>query len=517
MNPKTIGRARPVPYARENRWWGDFSRLGGGRHPLKPDGETRGLVVLGPEHPADAQDQNRREALRLFDRDWRALEATNARRRDHISDAQAGIPKPLLAEFLAWKKDSDNVRVRVSAKELRSIERGCERILALKCASGWRHISAFNSESSIELIVKELKAGETKHGGPPAAATVRQWCMAFSGLLTYAKSKGHIDTNAWYQSLNIPSGSVRDAKGERVPQHFLAPWEVQAVLATADRAVKKGLSHRNPWLRDIVYVFAYTGARREEVLRLRLAHIDFENGVINVPGTKSRTSRRPVPLHPPLRARLLWYRKNRSPGDLLFPSIAKRGVTSPSSKRARATADTQPMLGVAKGLKSLMLAAGIAREKFLSPSELRQLGGARRAAPTGGPQARAACHHIWRHTYAMTRLGMVKETGRGKHAHYSEREVALELGHTNETEIRETYGFRTDRIAWPVLELDYRKAPKPPRVKSPTSRGGASASRSRSATAASAVRRQRASPGGAARREPSARGPRSRRAPARRA
>jgi integrase len=457
-----MGRARPAPYPRGGKWWGDFKRLKAGRHPLKPEGQTRGLDVLGRGHSKADRESNMLEAIRLLERDWTALERKAKQLRDGITDADAGVPRPLMAEFIAWKSQSENEEARVSKKEMQSIERGCNRILGLKCVRTWDHIRSFNTGKSLLAITNELRTLKTGNGQPYASATRRQWCMAFSGLLTYARHQGLIDTNQWNSNVFMPSGAVTDELRRHVPQHFLTPAEIKAVLHVADLEDQAGLSHRNPYLRDIVYVLAYTGARREEALRLLRGHVDFENDIILIPGTKGGEETRMLPLHAPLKRRLKWYRNRRQPLDLLFPSVSKRKRKDPAAEAARLAAGPQPMLGVAKGIKRVMLAAGIAPEKFLSPMERQQLAGDSPAVTiVPATRARAACHHIWRHSYAMARLGMVRRADNGKPVRIGEREVALELGHATEKQIVATYGRRPDRVIWPTFRLDFSKAPGP--------------------------------------------------------
>lgn len=512
-------RALPLPYARGGHWWADFKRLKAGRRPLVPEGQTMGLQVAGPQCTKSEREANVAEAMALLQRDWNDIAAKQTRQRTGISDAEAGVPRALLEAFLSWKSELDNDGM-VSAKELGAIRRGCEKILALNCTKPWTHISQYNSSKALKLIVAELrklkkgkaeKEKEEKEEGTKedekkkkkkveyyASATIRQWCMDFCGLLSYAKDDDLISGNNWYRNKSMPSGRALDAKGRRIEQHFLTPFEVKAVLAVVDAEERAGLSHRNPYLRDIVYCLAYTGARREEIMRLRLGDCDFDRNLMLIRGTKTGEETREVPMWKPLKVRLLPYRKTRNSRDLLFPSVGARGGKNDSRTTGHLSGDRKPMVGIAKGLKRVMLAAGVPPEKFLSPYELAASQGL--SGDTSGiatRRARGACHHVWRHSYAMVRVRMMTRAPGGGFVRMSEHLVAKELGHSSEKQIRATYTNRVDRIDWPVSDLDFTKAPKAEVVrllsKGSTAASSPSGARPRGETAARVGRAAQAS------------------------
>lgn len=88
----------------------------------------------------------------------------------------------------------------------------------------------------------------------------------------------------------------------------------------------------------MVLLDATTGLRRSELMALRWQDLDFENNVAsitrsiyrNVVGnTKTRASRKPVPLHPILVGELKQWRSEspyNNDSDFLFPSIQKNGL-----------------------------------------------------------------------------------------------------------------------------------------------------------------------------------------------
>jgi len=62
---------------------------------------------------------------------------------------------------------------------------------------------------------------------------------------------------------------------------------------------------------DMVQLLAYSGVRLNEAVSLRWRHVDSVNGRLTVPGTKTETSFRTVPLFPALAALLAEIRARR--------------------------------------------------------------------------------------------------------------------------------------------------------------------------------------------------------------
>lgn len=74
----------------------------------------------------------------------------------------------------------------------------------------------------------------------------------------------------------------------------------------------------------LVATFLLTGAREDEIRRLRIRHLDFPSNAIHIPGTKTRSADRIVPMHPQLREILEPYvaRLGRRSSELLFTNAA---------------------------------------------------------------------------------------------------------------------------------------------------------------------------------------------------
>lgn len=112
---------------------------------------------------------------------------------------------------------------------------------------------------------------------------------------------------------------------------YLTLPEVKALLAH----VKEEAIH--PWIHPLVATAAYTGARKGELLRMRVADVDFAAGVVSVQEKKRahgrRTTRR-VPLSNELRSVLTEWLKNHPGGPYLF---AQGEVVERSKKRSLTT------------------------------------------------------------------------------------------------------------------------------------------------------------------------------------
>lgn len=93
---------------------------------------------------------------------------------------------------------------------------------------------------------------------------------------------------------------------------------------------------------------ALGGMRASEVEALTWAHINFDTGTIKVPGTKTRKSRRPVPIAPALMALL---------------------VVAPGSGCSEAIAVVEPWTNVRRDLQRACKRAGVPR---VSPNDLRR-------------------------------------------------------------------------------------------------------------------------------------------------
>jgi integrase len=112
---------------------------------------------------------------------------------------------------------------------------------------------------------------------------------------------------------------------------YLTLPEVEKLLAHVEERA------RHPWIYPLVAAAAYTGARKGELLRIRIADVDFAAGVVSIQEKKRahgrRTTRR-VPLSTALSSILIDWLKIHSYGPFLF---AQAEEVERSKKRSRTT------------------------------------------------------------------------------------------------------------------------------------------------------------------------------------
>jgi integrase len=145
--------------------------------------------------------------------------------------------------------------------------------------------------------------------------------------------------------------------------------EIARVLALADQEASGG-SWKAARLRALVYCYAFTGARKREVLALQTADIDLAAGVLQIRtnrrrGLKTRQSAACLPLPAPLGAVLAaWLPRTES--EWLFPGIRRKGpwLEGPPGEKPL---DQVKALGLRAGVPGLTIQSF--RHTFASLSE----------------------------------------------------------------------------------------------------------------------------------------------------
>ncbi|WP_435018391.1 site-specific integrase [Tundrisphaera sp. TA3] len=126
-------------------------------------------------------------------------------------------------------------------------------------------------------------------------------------------------------------GLAPEAQAELWDALYLRVEEVEEMLAH----VKASAGHA--WIHPLLATAAYTGARRSELIRMRVADVDFEGGGLTIREKKrshsERTTRR-VPLSTPLAAILEAWIAAHPGGPWLF---CQSGEVTRSRKRSRTT------------------------------------------------------------------------------------------------------------------------------------------------------------------------------------
>ena len=158
------------------------------------------------------------------------------------------------------------------------------------------------------------------------------------------------------------------------PVHSSA--EIARVLALADREAREGPweAHDGPWkaerLRALVHAYAFTGARKREVLGLAVADVDIAGGTIAIRtnrrrGLKTRGSAATLPIPGPLAAVLAeWI--PRSGCEWLFPGATRIGPWLEGPVGGKAI-DRIEALGIRAGVPGLTIASF--RHTFASLAE----------------------------------------------------------------------------------------------------------------------------------------------------
>ena len=175
--------------------------------------------------------------------------------------------------------------------------------------------------SSIKAIEVENWLGgiKRKNGNPTSPATRAKIRNVMSAIFAHAIRYGWATHN--------PITAVRTSTQRLKDPEFLTPAELQGLLMR--------LPQRE---RVMVLLDATTGLRRGEMMVLRWQDLNFENNIANITrsiyrnvvgDTKTKASRKPVPLHPILVEELNRWRSEspyQADSDFLFPSIQKNGT-----------------------------------------------------------------------------------------------------------------------------------------------------------------------------------------------
>lgn len=153
------------------------------------------------------------------------------------------------------------------------------RIVAAFVAWAWQ-----DGQATVEQLTRRL-AGRylaTLHGQALSSARVRTIVSALSGYWRWLVQRGVVEDrpNPW---TGQAPGKAKGAPKE--PERAFTDEEMATLLASPPDAV----------MADLMRLAALSGARIEEVCRLTVAMC--ADGVFRVPGTKTESARREVPIH----------------------------------------------------------------------------------------------------------------------------------------------------------------------------------------------------------------------------
>lgn len=158
-----------------------------------------------------------------------------------------------------------------------------------------------------------------------APGTVRRWLDTLSSALNAAVRDYEVLTRN-------PMHGVRKPRESQGRERFLSDEERTALLTACRRS-------RNPGLYPIVFLALATGARKNELRRLRWRDVDLERGMVRLPQTKTG-ERRGVALAQVATQALQAWRASQPPGRVwVFPGMD--GQRPGTWTRAWATARRQ--------------------------------------------------------------------------------------------------------------------------------------------------------------------------------
>jgi integrase len=156
---------------------------------------------------------------------------------------------------------------------------------------------------SIERFKQTRLNTPTKHKKPRSLATVSLEMALLSRIFSLAMDFKVVETN--------PCLKVAKLKLDNQRYRYLLPEEEPRL-----RSVFTG---QRSHLANLVAIAIGTGLRKNELLTLRIKHIDFARDLILVTGTKTRKNRE-VPMNPEVRGIMLRLCRSKSVEDYVFVS-----------------------------------------------------------------------------------------------------------------------------------------------------------------------------------------------------
>lgn len=216
--------------------------------------------------------------------------------------AEGPIDKPN-KRASTWAADRSNLE-----RHVRPLlgKRRADTLRAKDCAEVQRAIACGKTKTDI----KTRKRGRAIVSGGPGTAI--RTMITLAAMFSWAKKRGLIEDN--------PAKSVLRLKAEP-KERFLSSKEFQRLFASLDQAEEQGVIHARHAC--IIRLLAYTGCRRSEILGLKWSEIDFERQAIVLPGPRSKSGAKRIPLS--MHAVTLLDAQKRL-GDHVFPSL-RAGVS----------------------------------------------------------------------------------------------------------------------------------------------------------------------------------------------
>jgi integrase/recombinase XerD len=161
-------------------------------------------------------------------------------------------------------------------------------------------------------------------------------------FLAYLRSKGYRPRSVllYYHALRLFLGfrgiqfKVKLRKPRELPPYH-SQAEIEALIAQADI----GLYHQKPWHKErnkaLILTFCYTGIRKQELLNLRVANINFERRLLFVKQGKGRKDRM-IPLAERIMAPLQSQCAGKTASELVYAGLNARSAYRIVTKLAKA-------------------------------------------------------------------------------------------------------------------------------------------------------------------------------------
>ncbi|HLM59513.1 MAG TPA: site-specific integrase [Pyrinomonadaceae bacterium] len=212
---------------------------------------------------------------------------------------------------------------------VRSIQTIKYQLATLKQFFGKRLIKEITTESLFDYKLWRLKTDSKQLGRPVKISTVNRELTTMGKLMRFAYGKGWTVKDIFFNAKVIDSSSeiertriltldeekclLNSCSGEREITY-------KRKLKDVEKEVTATISVDNPHLKAMIILALDSGMRRGEIFKLRWQDIDFENGIIRILGTHTKTEReRLAPLSD--RARIeLDKLKEISSGENPFPT-----------------------------------------------------------------------------------------------------------------------------------------------------------------------------------------------------
>ncbi|MBB6070262.1 integrase [Longimicrobium terrae] len=176
--------------------------------------------------------------------------------------------------------------------------------------------------TDVQAYLKWLKIQPNGRGGYLGRSSRRLHLTVLSNMIDRAISEGKLPLGS-----NPVTALIDKPTSPRSRTIWLEVDELALLLESARTLREFGPTYGGRPLEcayELLATFILTGAREDEIRRLRTRHVRFRDQTIHIPGTKTQTSDRIIPMHPQLREILQAYveRLGRGRDDLLFTNAA---------------------------------------------------------------------------------------------------------------------------------------------------------------------------------------------------